>query len=138
MFCPNCGSEIPDGIQFCPNCGNQVSQSPLTSTTQNTQNAFQPQQNNVQQAPNYQPYQQPYQQPYPYPQSYNKPQSTLGIVAFVFSFLFALVGLILGIVDVVRHDEEHSHGLGIAAIIISIVSILIALLFVGSFWWISF
>ncbi len=25
MICPNCGSEVEDGIRFCPNCGAEVS-----------------------------------------------------------------------------------------------------------------
>ncbi len=24
MFCPHCGSNIPDGTHFCPNCGNPI------------------------------------------------------------------------------------------------------------------
>lgn len=24
MFCPKCGTELPDGAAFCPNCGNQM------------------------------------------------------------------------------------------------------------------
>ena len=24
MFCPKCGSQVPDGIKFCPTCGNPM------------------------------------------------------------------------------------------------------------------
>ena len=44
--------------------------------------------------------------------------STLSIVAFVLSIVVFPVGLILGIVDLVKNDREHSHGFSIAAVII--------------------
>ena len=39
MFCPNCGTQIPDGAQFCPNCGARTN---ADSVQQNfEQSAFQ-------------------------------------------------------------------------------------------------
>ncbi len=32
MICPNCGSEVEDGIKFCPNCGAEVSGGNTTET----------------------------------------------------------------------------------------------------------
>ena len=26
MFCPNCGTSLPDGTKFCPNCGANLAQ----------------------------------------------------------------------------------------------------------------
>lgn len=31
MFCPNCGSQVDDGIRFCPNCGADVAPEAETS-----------------------------------------------------------------------------------------------------------
>ncbi len=28
MFCPNCGTNLPDGVQFCPSCGASLSSQP--------------------------------------------------------------------------------------------------------------
>ena len=67
MFCPNCGTNLPDGTKFCPNCGANLAQ------------PEQPQVEPEQPTPVAQPvqpmqgagYQQPYQQPYPqYPNQY--------------------------------------------------------------------
>ena len=60
-----------------------------------------------------------------------KQSSTLSIVAFIFSFLCCLsfVGLILGIIDLIRNDKRQNHGLSIAAIIISVLWILLFGLF---------
>ncbi len=30
MFCSNCGTRIPEGVEFCPRCGGPVNQAPLT------------------------------------------------------------------------------------------------------------
>ncbi|MBR1822081.1 MAG: zinc ribbon domain-containing protein, partial [Clostridia bacterium] len=33
MFCPNCGTQLANGVNFCPNCGTQVSAIAATVTT---------------------------------------------------------------------------------------------------------
>jgi len=58
MFCPNCGTNLPDNATFCSNCGAQI----------NNNNA--PQQS-------YQPPQQPYQPYQPYQPPYS-PYNTMG------------------------------------------------------------
>ena len=60
MFCPNCGTSLPDGTKFCPNCGANLAQpeqpTPVAQPVQPMQGAG---------------YQQPYQQPYQqYPNQY--------------------------------------------------------------------
>lgn len=73
MFCPNCGSQIADGVAFCTSCGSAVVNEP--QAPYGYQN---PPVNNYQQ-PNYQQpnYQQPpvynYQQPGGYNQAYGNP-----------------------------------------------------------------
>ena len=32
MFCPKCGSQIPDGSKFCPKCGNQFAATPTAAS----------------------------------------------------------------------------------------------------------
>ncbi|MCR5788721.1 MAG: DUF4234 domain-containing protein [Lachnospiraceae bacterium] len=74
MFCPNCGSQVDDGLQFCPNCGSAMGGSapapeaapmPDTSAGGYAQPGYDQQQ--AYQQPGYdqqQAYQQPaYQQP---------------------------------------------------------------------------
>ena len=41
MFCPNCGTQIPDGSGFCPNCGAQLGGTPQQPRTQQPQEAQQ-------------------------------------------------------------------------------------------------
>ena len=36
MFCPNCGSNVPDGTAFCPNCGANIAQSGGTPAPEQT------------------------------------------------------------------------------------------------------
>jgi len=56
MFCKNCGSQIPDGINFCPNCGGKVGQTTQNNfTANNSHSSAQPQYQQAQQ----QTYQQP-------------------------------------------------------------------------------
>ena len=33
MFCPNCGSKLPDGAVFCSNCGTKVQEAPAEPVT---------------------------------------------------------------------------------------------------------
>ena len=56
MFCPHCGTQLPDGTAFCTSCGQPTAQQPSPD-----QQAFQ-QQPYQQQPYQQQPYQQPYQQ----------------------------------------------------------------------------
>ena len=75
MFCPNCGTSLPDGTRFCPNCGTSLEQ-PQGQAAQpvepvQTVDPVQP----VQPVP-VQPVQGAYQQPYqqqPYQQQYQQP-----------------------------------------------------------------
>ena len=33
MFCPNCGTKLPDGAAFCSNCGNKIQAAPVEPVT---------------------------------------------------------------------------------------------------------
>lgn len=72
MFCPNCGTQLPDGTRFCPNCGFTIEQPAEQAQPVEPVQAAQPVQPTA--VPPVQPvqptqgaYQQPYQQPYPQP-----------------------------------------------------------------------
>ena len=72
MFCPNCGTNLPDGTKFCSNCGSTLSQ---PAPAQNPQPAQNQQPAASPYAPNYQQPQQPAQQAYQQPQqAYQQPQ----------------------------------------------------------------
>ena len=34
MFCPNCGTKLPDGAAFCSNCGNKIQAAPVEPVTE--------------------------------------------------------------------------------------------------------
>ena len=59
--------------------------------------------------------------------------NTLAILGFIFAFLFSLVGLILSIIALgqIKRTGERGHGLAVAGIIISVVSLLIAIAFLA-------
>lgn len=94
MYCPNCGTQLPDGSRFCTNCGTSLAQ------------PEQPQQEQYQQPQ--QQYQQPQQQQYqpyqPYPQGY-APMDRFGgvpmkwhkFLAYFAMWFSALGNLIMGI-----------------------------------------
>ena len=42
MFCPKCGSTIPDDALFCGECGQQAAIRPETDSKENTENTKQP------------------------------------------------------------------------------------------------
>ena len=76
MFCPNCGTRVPDGAAFCPNCGTHLSVgAPFGPSQPDTptqpQQGPSPQQP-YQQQPQYQ--QQPLYQQQPYQQQPQSPQ----------------------------------------------------------------
>ena len=86
MFCPTCGSQVPDSATFCPNCGTSIPQAEAPAAPMaEAAPAYVPiatevpQQEPAQQAPTYEAptYQAPtYQQPeqVPYQQQYQQPQ----------------------------------------------------------------
>lgn len=39
-FCPNCGTQVNDGVQFCPNCGSTVGGNTTTNTETPAQNTY--------------------------------------------------------------------------------------------------
>lgn len=69
MYCPNCGSQIPEGTQFCGVCGSRIVMSAVQPENypkpQQIHRSQQPQQ------PQYQMYQQPQKNQY---QTYQQPQ----------------------------------------------------------------
>ena len=90
MFCPKCGTNLPDGTAFCMNCGTSITAQPNTQQP-NAQQSF-GQQSFGQQPYGQQPYgQQPYgQQPFgqqPYGQPMMPP---VGMGWFKFLIYFAL------------------------------------------------
>ena len=69
MFCPKCGTQVPDGVKFCPSCGNLMQAQPQAPVQPQApaQPQMQFQQDNFYGEPAQQPaYQQPvYQDPVP-------------------------------------------------------------------------
>ena len=37
MFCPNCGSKVPDGSKFCPSCGAPLPENDTVKADENKQ-----------------------------------------------------------------------------------------------------
>lgn len=74
MFCPNCGTNLPDGSAICTGCGYQLSRSQQSAPQQSAPRQAAPQQPQYQQPAYQQPqYRQPvYQQPAPQP-AYRQP-----------------------------------------------------------------
>ncbi|MBE6910397.1 MAG: zinc ribbon domain-containing protein [Ruminococcaceae bacterium] len=79
MFCPNCGTQVPDGSLFCTSCGAQFGATAVQTAPPAEQYQYQqpvqqqpyPQDAQFQQQPY--PQQQPYQQPMqPYQQPYQQ------------------------------------------------------------------
>ena len=106
MFCRNCGSNIDDRAVICPHCGVPTNNMP-----------------------------QPAQQPYGAPVQ-NKAVNGFAIAGLVVSlmglfggnYLFlipSIVGLILSIVGMVKSKSYSLYGLAIAALIVSIVTLII-------------
>lgn len=81
MFCPNCGTNLPDNSTFCSNCGAQI--------------------NNPAPQQQYQPPQQPYQPPYQPPyEPYNTMGNTMPMKWYKFLIYFALfAGAVLNIIN---------------------------------------
>jgi len=121
MFCPNCGTQVPDGSVFCTSCGTQfgptavqtappaeqyqyqqpVQQQPMPQDTQFQQQPYpqQPYQQQPYQQP-IQPYQQQPAQPYqqPYQQQYQQGQGEAKMsvrTASLLCYWFSFVGWIL-------------------------------------------
>lgn len=51
MFCPKCGSNVPDSVKFCPTCGEVLSAQPQEEPQPEQQSTAQPQQPVYQAAP---------------------------------------------------------------------------------------
>ncbi len=100
-FCPNCGSQLPEGSNHCPNCGAPVTP-PADVQTDNTQ--YQ-QQDPFSPADNQQSYSQYNQQPYsqynqPYTQAPLPQVPTGGLMAW--AIITLLLCTIPGIVAIVK------------------------------------
>lgn len=75
MFCPNCGSQVPDGTQFCGVCGSRIIMAAVqTDHYPKPQQIIQQPQDQQPQQPQYQAYQQPQQPQQPQYQPYRQPQ----------------------------------------------------------------
>ena len=146
MFCPKCGTQVPDGVKFCPTCGNLMQAAPQEPAPQVQEPVYQepaPQvQEPVYQQPVYQQpvYQEPaptpaynniYQEPAPQPQ-YNAapvddngastPILILGIVGLATSFLPYLVSIVGIIISAIaRGKAKVGANLAKAGLIISII-----------------
>ncbi len=131
--CPKCGAIIPAQSASCPKCGTRFKRSTSTSagstqgkgiSSQNpaanrtvpngnnsaTKSASQPKQNSN--------------------KAVKKKNSWISVAALVCSLLFITgpVAVILSIIDIAKKDEEHKHGLSVAAMIIG---------FLGCMGWVS-
>lgn len=137
-FCPKCGAQNADDVSFCTNCG-----APMTVSQQPQQPQQQPQQ------PVY--YAQPQPQPVYYAQPATPPKKEVSkgkriasLILSIFSFILALtalgtsfipfyglasgltcaiIALIMGIVSCALYKR----GLGVAGIVISAISIFVAI-----------
>ena len=145
MRCSNCGTETSS--KFCPNCGSAMS-SPFQSISDMQSKAAESQPFLQNSQPQSQTQQQPQQQQRPVSNQvnyysrnngYNPPpvkNSSLSVAAFISSFFccFGVVGAILGIVDLVKANNEpvrQKHGFSIAAIVIGLVIPLISFMVFG-------
>lgn len=103
-FCPNCGAEVPSGGDICLKCGHMINKNQNNNNKSNT-NIF-------------------------------------GIVAFVLSIIafltsFIIIGVFLGIISFIlsivglvsSKKLNNGKGLSIAALIISIITILIGIVY---------
>lgn len=137
MFCPKCGTQVPDGVKFCPTCGTPMqAEAPAPQPEapvyrEPVQPAYQePVQQPAYQEPVQQPvYQEPvynniYQEPAPQPVQgavddggASTPILILGIIGLVFAFapwLVSIVGIIVSAIArgkaknyVARYGEIH-------------------------------
>lgn len=93
MFCPNCGTEIREGISFCPNCGTSlVREEPPVYAEPDVQDQGQAQPVTV-----YEYTQNGYSQPTPVSAPQELPNVLLwGILGFVFAdtFFLSFLGII--------------------------------------------
>ncbi|MBQ5838294.1 MAG: zinc-ribbon domain-containing protein [Clostridia bacterium] len=144
MFCPNCGSNNPDGVAFCANCGAQLGNqqpqqqaAPQPEFQQPQQVAPQPEFQQPQQQPQQQ-YQAPYQPPYVPTPNTTVPGKALGITGMILGIvslaLLCILGpfaLILGIVGVILSAIGYSqakkanckNGMAVAGIVCSSIAI---------------
>ncbi|MEE3471832.1 MAG: PASTA domain-containing protein [Butyrivibrio hungatei] len=130
--CPKCGAIIPAQSVSCPKCGTRFKRSTSTSTGTAQSRAVSPQNssanravvngNNATKSAN-----QPKQTP---SKVEKKKNSWISVAALVCSLLFITgpVAVILSIIDIAKKDDEHKHGLSIAAMIIG---------FLGCMGWVS-
>ena len=131
--CPKCGAIIPAQSISCPKCGTRFKRSTPASAGTTQSKAVSPQNSaanrtvtagnkNVTKSAN---------QSKQIPQKpVKKKNSWISVAALVCSLLFITgpVAVILSIIDIAKKDDEHSHGLSIAAMIIG---------FLGCMGWVS-
>jgi len=104
-FCPNCGSQIPDGAIFCPACGKSTSSGGAHTGNVSGQ---------------------------PYVPTYSPDTDTyspLSIVGFILSFFIAVAGLIVSVIALNNAKEvgsKKSAAFARAGMIISIVELSLA------------
>ncbi len=107
MFCSHCGKEINDNAVICPHCG-VATDNLKRQTTAAT------------------------------PAPASAESNTLAIVGFVLSFIIAIAGLICSIMGYKKAQEPgmngNGKGLALAGIIISAISMGLAVIFAISWW----
>ncbi len=152
MFCPNCGSNNPDGVAFCANCGSQLdNQQPQQAVPQpEFQQPQQQPQQQYQQPEFQQPYQQPqqqYQPPYmpPMPVTAPVPGKALGIAGMVLgivslvlccllwylTLILSIPGLILSCIGLSKAKKENvPNGMAVAGIVCSAINIGVNIIFI--------
>ena len=128
-FCTKCGTVVPDGNSFCTNCGTPV-EAPANNNSYGNSNGT--------------AYNAPYNAPNNQygngnvgmnnaPNNYAPAQQQtngMAIAGFVLSFFFALLGLIFGCIGLNKSKQlgGNGRGLAIAAIVISIISMVLGVI----------
>lgn len=162
MFCPKCGSQIPEGGHFCTKCGAAISQQPpIQQAAPQPPPPAQPQPVYQPPPPQPQPVYQPppaYQQPTP-PPVYQQPPVQyavaqehtsgmaitaliMGIIGFILSPLsvLAIIFGAIGIGQTSKNPYLKGKGLAVAGLILGIVNIVLWIIlwvWIGSsLWWV--
>ena len=121
MFCPTCGTEVPEGSAFCPTCGTKIA----AATTKVEKDEFF---EDVRPAQTAQPVRPAAQTAQP---DKLTGTNTLAVVGFILAFFASLPALICSIMGLKKSKEyvgENGRGLAIAGIVLSSISLAVTVI----------